>query len=243
MTRKEKLWLGGLLVLGAGVLIAGLTIDRLTKNYLFVDHASNGQLEEARQLLADGANVDAREYGCTALYAAAGRGHTDVVALLLEHGADPRLLCDEKIARAMGMGTRGYRGRTPLHVARNGEIARMLIDHGADVNAIDGEGFTPVHRAIERGDVALVELMFEHGGTLPRKWKRYHAPLFLAVNGGHREMVAYLREHGYEWDAIMETLVERAGYPSALARWEGGGLDPAIAAELPALNQEALAKP
>lgn len=47
-----------------------------------------GNLEELRQLLNGGADVEERdEQGWTPLHWAAGQGHTEIVRLLLEHGA------------------------------------------------------------------------------------------------------------------------------------------------------------
>ncbi|MEM1090662.1 MAG: ankyrin repeat domain-containing protein [Pseudomonadota bacterium] len=45
--------------------------------------------EEIRELVARGADVDTREMGFTALHAAAGNGHLELVRELLELGADP----------------------------------------------------------------------------------------------------------------------------------------------------------
>ena len=58
---------------------------------------------------------------------------------------------------------------TPLHnAARNGDVraARVLLDAGADVNAVSRENSSPLHRALHGGHAAMVELLLERGATL-----------------------------------------------------------------------------
>jgi ankyrin repeat protein len=44
---------------------------------------------------------------------------------------------------------------------------RYLVEElGADVNARDHEGFTPVHHAAARGDVELIEYLVEKGADV-----------------------------------------------------------------------------
>jgi ankyrin repeat protein len=69
------------------------------------DAALNGKVASVAILLANGAGINARETesGVTPLYAAASLGRDDVVALLLDKGADPNL-CNRD-------------GSSPLHAA------------------------------------------------------------------------------------------------------------------------------
>src|SRR5208282_2571993 len=43
--------------------------------------------------------------------------------------------------------------------ARNLEAARLLLEHGAPVNARQQGGWVPIHAAAQNGDSALVELL------------------------------------------------------------------------------------
>jgi ankyrin repeat protein len=90
-------------------------------------------VEVARLLIERGAEVDAEaQYAFTPLMAAAREGLTECAELLLQHGADPN-------AREL------HRGKTVLHFAvMHEDITRMLLDHGAEVNATDKRGNTPL---------------------------------------------------------------------------------------------------
>ena len=61
---------------------------------------------------------------------------------------------------------RGWLGRTALHcVAYDGPIGavRFLVEHGADVNLRDEDGFTPSGLASLRRRQEIVELLSEYG--------------------------------------------------------------------------------
>ena len=97
--------------------------------------ARAGDLASARHLVAAGANVDAADaWGMSATAIAAHGGHTELVELLLEDGADPN-------AAAAGV--------APLHNAVMRNDARMvvaLLEHDADPD-IRLATWTPTRRA------------------------------------------------------------------------------------------------
>ena len=228
MTRREKIWLGFLMLLGGTALIAGLALDANTDRNALLEAASNGHLEEVRRLVTGGTDVDARSQaigGCTALYAAAGRGYAAVVALLLQHGADPNLACTDRDNAWQS------RGKTPLHVAINVNIADLLLNHGAEIHARDGDGFTPIHRAIEAGDVDLVKYLMQRGAKLPRKWNNpEHAPLRLASGRfGSVRLLEFLAERGYEISADDISPLFVSTSPEITRFWLERGLDPNVA--------------
>ena len=58
----------------------------------------------------------------------------------------------------------GSVGETPLHSAAfwgRYEIAQLLINAGADVNAQDDQGSTPLHEAARLGRVKLAQLLLD----------------------------------------------------------------------------------
>ncbi|HCR38575.1 MAG TPA: hypothetical protein DIV80_03745 [Synergistaceae bacterium] len=46
------------------------------------------------------------------------------------------------------------------------DIARTLIEAGADVNAKDIQGWTPLHEAAEAGRTDIVQLLLDHGADV-----------------------------------------------------------------------------
>ena len=94
-----------------------------------------GDLESAARLVAAGSNVDDTDaWGVSATALAAHAGFTDLVAFLLEKGADPN---------AAGAGF------AALHAAvmrRDQKMVTALLDHGADPNA-PVESWTPTRRS------------------------------------------------------------------------------------------------
>ena len=59
-----------------------------------------------------------------------------------------------------------YRGETALHKAAhvgNLEIAKMLLERGADANAIADYSIRPLMYAVGRGDIEMVQLLLRYG--------------------------------------------------------------------------------
>eukprot|EP00899_Mesostigma_viride_P028291 jgi/Mesvir1/8647/Mv02591-RA.1 len=107
--------------------------------------------------------------GTTILQYGVQRGHSDLVALLIEAGADPN--------------QRGEDMSCPLHLSiplDNKRMLRVLLDAGADPNLEDASGCLPIHRAVLRGDVHLVHLLAKYKCKVDRRWEGRTA-LHLAV--------------------------------------------------------------
>ena len=65
----------------------------------FIDAADRGDAKLVQELLARDVNLHAR--GCNAIVCAARKGHADIVAILLAHGAHPRTGDDWPISMAV----------------------------------------------------------------------------------------------------------------------------------------------
>ena len=113
----------------------------------------------AQLLLEHGAGVNAQDNdNTTPLHMASLCGRVDVVEVLLDHGATSSLP--------------GNLGRTPLHLVAGSRyypiqncvrIAKLLMEHGADINAQDRDSITPLHAASYLGKVEMVQLLLECG--------------------------------------------------------------------------------
>jgi hypothetical protein len=116
----------------------------------FYDHADReAALAAAGLLLQRGARVDARDQdGETSLHSAAYGWCLAAMRLLLDHGAE--------------VNARGLRGRTPLMMLFEGtvdaegvsaaEAVELLAARGADANAVDADGRSPLRHACRHAD-------------------------------------------------------------------------------------------
>ena len=86
--------------------------------------------------------------------------------------------------------------------AGNIEAAKQAIAAGADVNAKDKYGWTPLHSAAFNGHKEIVELLIDNGADLDAKNILGVTPLHYAANQGHTEIVELLIAKGADVNAI-----------------------------------------
>lgn len=117
--------------------------------------AKTGDIDRVRDLLNQGVDPNSRDYHHnTALITAAHKGHTRVVQVLLEAGADPNL--DDKSNTPLAAAT--YHGHT--------EVVKILIGYGADVNWSNWAYKRPLTVAQRNNYEKIVELLLA-AGALP----------------------------------------------------------------------------
>lgn len=93
---------------------------------------------------------------------------------------------------------------TPLNTAAlNGksEIAKFLLEKGADISIGDIDNSQPIHCAAISGDIQVAELLLAHGADVNEKDNNGATPLTFATGRGHLEMIGYLVEHGADVNA------------------------------------------
>ena len=70
------------------------------------------------------------------------------------------------------------------------------LKHGANVNAKDDNGSTPLHWAAAKNAHETAEVLLKHDADVNAKNKEGWTPLFIAASENAHETVALLRRHG-----------------------------------------------
>ena len=128
----------------------------------------------------------------TPLHYAAFCGMHDVAKfLIVEHSPD--------------LNARGFDlNETPLHVSLrrgNADIARLLLEHGADGKAQNDNGRTPLLLSSGYGHVEVAQMLLEQGADTETRDHRGKSPLERASMEGHVEVVRLLLKHGADANA------------------------------------------
>eukprot|EP00092_Neocalanus_flemingeri_P002507 GFUD01002683.1.p1 GENE.GFUD01002683.1~~GFUD01002683.1.p1 ORF type:complete len:256 (+),score=96.74 GFUD01002683.1:43-810(+) len=146
----------------------GADKDRITLDYSSYTAlqlaVSKLHLDVVKVLLAAGADTELyTATGCcgTALHLAASMGDLAMCSTLISAGSDVTALSEE--------------GSTSLHYLAQSQsqeasqIVKLILDKKAadlDINAKDWEGYTPLHKAAECGDLPIVELLLGAGADV-----------------------------------------------------------------------------
>jgi cytohesin len=96
---------------------------------------------------------------------------------------------------------------TPLHMVSpmgHMDLARFLLEQGADMSAKDNYGRTPLHRALARGHMDLARFLVEQGADVSAKDEDGSTPLHSASERGHVDVVRILVGQGADVSAKNE---------------------------------------
>jgi ankyrin repeat protein len=80
----------------------------------------------------------------------------------------------------------------------NAKLVQILLDHGADINALDAHRNTPLYCAAERGHLDYVRVLLEHGADVHIRGKGDQTPFQVAKSEGWTQIAQLLLEHGAE---------------------------------------------
>lgn len=170
-----------------------------------LEQARNGNTSAVASLLAAGISANAtNKFGQSALMAAGFAGHTEVVRLLLQHGAS----IDDQLGLSLLHHAAG-KGQT--------ELVATLLDSGVDVNAQDGVGYTALMRAAEAGQDEMIELLVAKGANVNAQEMHGYSSLMWAVITGRHSTARVLAEHGADvnarekkanWTALMMATIK-----------------------------------
>jgi len=126
-------------------------------------------------------------FGWSALHFASFGGQREIVALLLDRGADIQLRAKTQFEN------------TPLQVAlltAQAEVVQLLISRGADVNLTQAEGITALHEAAQTNSKQLIAILLDAGANVNAAGAKGETPLDIALRGDKKDAAALLRERG-----------------------------------------------
>jgi hypothetical protein len=155
-------------------------------------------------------------YGRTFLHEAAAAGNAPTTELLLSLGADPNARDNSGHAPLYSLANEcsvdggattvrtlahagadinaadGVKRCTPLHMAaRRGNlpIAEALLDCGANIEARDSAGDTPLRRAVNCDKVLFVSLLLSRGANILSRGSKGTTPLLAARSAAMKELL------------------------------------------------------
>ena len=143
----------------------------------------NGHADAVREFIAAGAEVN--EYciwTLTPLANAAERGHTEIVKLLLKHGAKVDVAPD------------AYTALMRACIGGRVDAATVLLDAGADPNAVHDDGQRPLHFAAKSGSADCVRLLLKQGADASAVAYGKDTALTYAELYNHKDVVKVLRD-------------------------------------------------
>jgi len=149
------------------LLRAILDDDRVTAQDLLAADSSlvNARITEAR--FYDQKIFHWLYVGDTALHLAAAGYRVEIVKVLLAAGSDPNASMNHRNSSPLHYAADGYIIGPAWDPERQVQTIECLISSGADVNAQDKNGATPLHRAV-RTRCALAVCMLLKAGSDPR---------------------------------------------------------------------------
>jgi len=112
-----------------------------------------------------------------------------------------RFLLDKGTPTTTRYGMEEY---TLLHIAAirlQTEIMKLLIERGADLNAVTWNGETVLHFAAKQINRPATELLLDFGMDVNRADNRGYTPLHNAARYSHSDTIALLLEHGADTHA------------------------------------------
>ena len=165
--------------------------DQTPLQFLISDPLPNDYIDIIRLILERGEDVDSMNGNhSTMLHVAVQRASLEIVHLLLGYGVN--------------VNARDENGQTPLHGAMDNIkddmedhffATLLLLDHGADVDALNNFYSTPLSLAAHSGSIKATRLLLEYGASVHLQDIEGRTPLEVALMESHEEVTQLLLEH------------------------------------------------
>jgi len=180
-------------------------------------------LPKAKQLLEQDSSL-ANQVNSKGVPPILGAKSKEAVDLLIDYGADINVGCDNKttvtplmsviwsnislaehyISKGAKIDCKDIDGQTALHdsAKRNRvESVKLLVKNGADINAIDNEGNTPLHIAaggyfLRLDPLEAVQYLIENGADINKLNNDRQTALDLAIIRGNAKVINFLQKSG-----------------------------------------------
>ena len=155
--------------------------------------------------------------GEPALFFAFLSGNSQIIDLLLQHGANVKNVLNVAIYKGLPVIVKKIlnfgvnvdlvednTGQSPLHLAianHNLEIVELLLEHHSSiVNFEDRNGETPLYFAVSQGNVEIVEELLKQNADTNCKNMNGDSLLKFAISKGNIEIAKELLKHGADVD-------------------------------------------
>jgi uncharacterized protein len=165
--------------------------------------SSYGSLKIVDILLRHGADVHSKDNaGWTALHFVCYTHDIAIVKMLLEEGANTNAKDNAGMTPLHVASTTSVSGKYKLKTGKtdwsptgktNYDIVQLLLKNGADANARDIFGQTPLYRAATSPNVEIVKLLLENGADASVRAEDGKTALDIATEKGYKETVNLLK--------------------------------------------------
>ena len=154
-----------------------------------------GQYQTAKLLFDNGAHPNVTgNAGNTPLHSAVLYGDFEMVQLLLKYKADVNQ--SNGNCPPLHYASQGIQGGRSIDTLSLSKVARLLLEHGADVNARNHERATPLHIAVKDGRVEVVQVLLEYGADVGAENENGRSALQMVSYKRRDEIMKLLSEHG-----------------------------------------------